>query len=271
MGNRYFRQMFSQRSNILIRSFTGTAMGVWVSGGISGGHINPAVTLALAVWRGFPWRKVPGYILAQTLGGLVGAALVYANYYHAISIFEGGATIRTQATASLFTTYALDYMTMVSCFWSEFLGTVVLMLVVLAMTDKRNLPPPNGLTPLVLFILILGIGASWGMETAYAINPARDLGPRLFLSMVGYGKQVYTYRNHYWIWCPILAPIIGAQVATCLYDAFLFMGEEGRFNQPSKAARLAHAHAHPDQRGPVPAGPNEGEISHYDIHAEKNV
>ncbi|KAJ6585236.1 aquaporin-like protein [Mycena capillaripes] len=176
----------------------GTAMGVWVSGGISGGHINPAVTIALATYRGFPWKKVPGYIAAQTLGGLVGAALVYANYYHAITIFEGGPDVRTLATASLFSTYALDYMTSVSCFFSEFLATAVLLIVVLAINDKKNCPPPAGLAPLVLFVLILGIGASLGMETAYAINPARDLGPRLLTSMVGYGKQVYTFRNQYW-------------------------------------------------------------------------
>ncbi|KAG5337030.1 hypothetical protein C0989_011118 [Termitomyces sp. Mn162] len=67
----------------------GTAMGVWISAGISGGHINPAITLAFATWRGFPWKKVPAYIFAQVMGGLVGAALVYANYFHAIDIFEG--------------------------------------------------------------------------------------------------------------------------------------------------------------------------------------
>ena len=108
----------------------------------------------------------------------------------------------------------LDYMTNVSCFFSEFLATAVLVIVVLATTDNRNSPPPQGLLPLVLFILILGIGACLGMETgttfrfylrcrtihrscasAYAINPARDLGPRLLTSMVGYGKAVYTFRR----------------------------------------------------------------------------
>lgn len=101
-------------------------MGVWVSGGISGGHINPAVgvrglslhmhylplilqvTLALATWRGFPWKKVPFYIAAQLLGGLVGGALVYADYFHAIDIYEGGRGVRTLKTASLFSTYAVS-------------------------------------------------------------------------------------------------------------------------------------------------------------------
>ncbi|KAF9525543.1 putative aquaporin 4 [Crepidotus variabilis] len=209
----------------------GTALGVWVSGGISGGHINPAVTLALAVFRGFPWRKVPIYILAQVLGAMVGAAVTYGNYYHAIDLFEGPG-VRTLKTAGLFSTYALDYMTNVSAFFDEFLGTAVLLIVVLAMSDKKNLQPPSGLAPVVLFVLVLGIGASLGMQTGYAINPARDLGPRLLTAMVGYGKEVFTFRNQYWIWCPIMGPILGALFGAFVYDAFLFTGEESIFNKP---------------------------------------
>jgi len=215
----------------------GTALGVWVSAGISGGHINPAVTLALATWRGFPWKKVPVYIFSQVLGGLVGAALVYANYFHAIDLFEGGRNIRTLNTAGLFSTYALGYMTNVSCFFSEFLATAVLLIVVLATTDTHNSPPPAGLLPLVLFLLILGIGASLGMETGYALNPARDLGPRILTSMVGYGTQVYTFRSQYWLWCPVIATSLGAQAGAMYYDIFLFNGPESRINRPSAAAR----------------------------------
>ncbi|KAJ6627832.1 putative aquaporin 4 [Mycena sp. CBHHK59/15] len=248
----------SQKGSYLSISFgwaIGTAMGVWVSGGISGGHINPAVTIVLATYRGFPWKKVPGYIFAQTLGGLVGAALVYANYYHAINIFEGGPDVRTLSTASLFSTYAAGYMTNVSCFFSEFLASAVLIIVVLAINDKKNIPPPAGLAPLVLFILILGIGACLGMETAYAINPARDLGPRLLTSMVGYGKQVYTYRNQYWLWCPIISPILGCQAGAIFYDAFLYTGDESPFNKPNAAARAHHERAEHNARRNMPAGP----------------
>ncbi|KAF8892960.1 aquaporin-like protein [Infundibulicybe gibba] len=215
----------------------GAALGVWVSGGISGGHINPAVTLTLATWRGFPWKKVPSYIFAQLMGGLVGAALVYANYIHAFDIVEGGRNIRTLKTAGIFSTYALDYMTAVSCFFSEFLATAVMMIVVLAMSDSRNMPPPNGLAPLVVFFLILGIGMSLGMQTSYALNPARDLGPRILTSMVGYGKAVYTFRNQYWLWCPILGPLMGAQAGAMFYDVFLFEGEESPVNKPGSGAK----------------------------------
>ncbi|KAJ8082056.1 hypothetical protein PM082_007902 [Marasmius tenuissimus] len=209
----------------------GLSIGVWVSAGISGGHINPAVTLALAVFRGFPWRKVPVYIISQLLGGIVGAAIVYANYFHAIDIAEGGRGVRTLATAGFFGTFAADYMTSVSCFFSEFLATAILLLVIMAVTDKRNSPPPYGLLPLALFILTLGIAACLGMETGFAINPARDLGPRILTSMVGYGSAVYSFRNQYWIWCPIMAPILGAMAGTCFYDILLFTGEESIFNR----------------------------------------
>ncbi|KAF8195403.1 aquaporin [Pholiota molesta] len=241
----------------------GTAMGVWVSGGISGGHINPAVTIALATFRGFPWKKVPIYIAAQLLGGIVGAACIYANYFHAIDLFEGQG-VRTLSTAGLFSTYALPYMTNVSCFFDELLGTMVLLFVVLAMNDKKNSPPPSGLAPLVLFILILGIGASLGMETGYAINPARDLGPRILTAMVGYGSEVFTFRNHYWLWCPVLAPIIGALCATFIYDACLYTGDESILNKPNAEARRRHLHAIHQQRPHMPAGIDT-------LRAESNV
>lgn len=92
----------------MCRFFPGTALGVWISGGISGGHINPAVTIALATFRDFPWRKVPIFIFAQVMGGICGAGVIYANYIHAIDIVEGGRHVRTLATAGIFSTYAVS-------------------------------------------------------------------------------------------------------------------------------------------------------------------
>jgi len=222
----------SQKGQYLSTSFgwaIGLAIGVWISSGISGGHINPAVTLSMAVFRRFPWRKVPVFIFAQTMGAMCGAGIIYANYFHAIDLYEGGRGIRTLSTAGLFATYALPYMTSVSCFFTEFIVTAVFLMVIMAATDKKNGPPPAGLVPLVLFIAFLGIGTSLGMETSFAVNPARDFGPRLFTAMV-YGKQVFTFRNQYWLWCPIIAPILGGLVGTLLYDTFLFVGPESIIN-----------------------------------------
>ncbi|TBU23203.1 aquaporin [Dichomitus squalens] len=239
----------------------GTALGVWVSSGISGGHINPAVTIAFATFRDFPWRKVPTYIFAQLMGGLCGAGIIYANYIHAIDLVEGGRHIRTvPGTAGLFSTYALPYMTSVSAWFDEFLGTAVLLIVVCAINDSRNGPPPPGLVPLVLFIVILGIGAALGMQTGYAINPARDLGPRLLTAMVGYGGAVFSFRSQYWLWCPVIAPIVGALVGTFLYDLLFFTGAESILNRPDKHARALHQRAMDTERHPVPAGLNALEM-----------
>ncbi|KAH7914295.1 major intrinsic protein superfamily membrane channel protein [Hygrophoropsis aurantiaca] len=232
----------------------GVALGVWVSGGISGGHINPAVTLALATFRDFPWKKVPIYILAQCLGGFCGAAIVYANYFHAIDVFEGPGVRTIAGSGDLLATYAADYLSPVSCFFSEFIGSAMLLLGVLSITDKQNGPPPAGLVPLALFIIVLGLGTSLGMETSYALNPARDLGPRIFTAMVGYGRDVFNYRNQYWLWCPILAPILGMQAAALIYDAFFFTGSESILNQPDARAARKHLHACPQQRNKIPAG-----------------
>jgi len=199
----------------------GIALGEWVSGGISGGHLNPAFTLAMATWRGFPWRKVPGYISAQVLGAFLGTAIVYGTYIDAINIFEGGHAIRTRATASIFATYPLDYLTNISCFFAEFTGTMILSLIIVAATDKNNMAPPSGVLPIVLFILVLGIGTGLGMQTSYALNPGRDFGARILLTFAGYGGGIFSFRNQYWLWCPIIAPFLGAQFGVGFYDIFL--------------------------------------------------
>jgi len=219
----------------------GLAMGVWVSAGISGGHVNPAVTLAFASVRGFPWKKVPGYILAQLLGALCGAGIIYANYYHAINLYEGGPDIRTiSGTAGLFGTYAANYVTPVSCFFAEFLGSAMLIIAIFCATDKRNASPSLGLVPLVLFIALLGIGLGLGLETGAAVNPARDLGPRIMTAMVGYGRAVFDFRNQYWIWCPLLGPIFGMQAGALVYDALVYTGPDSIVNKPDMEAERMH-------------------------------
>ncbi|KAI0696270.1 aquaporin [Cytidiella melzeri] len=237
--------------SIVIGWASAVAVGVWIAGGISGGHLNPAVTIAMAVWRDFPWRKVPTFVIAQTLGAFFGAAITYGNYLGAINIAEGGAGIRTipgqfdgaAGTAGMFATFAMGYMSNVHCFFDEFLGAFTLLIFVCAITDQNNGPPPAGLVPLGLFFALCVIGCGLGMQTGYAINPARDFGPRAFLAMVGYGHHPFSYRNQYWIWCPIIASILGGIAGVGLYDVFLFLGRESVTNRPDKRARLVHAQA----------------------------
>ena len=145
-------------------------------------------------------------MLAQTLGAFCAAAVVYANYKSAIDVYEGGSHIRTvppalNATAGVFCTYPQTFMSRTGQFFSEFIDSTILMFVIFALKDEGNLP--SGInTPLALFFLIFGLGACWGYETGYAMNFARDFGPRLFTYMIGYGHEVWSAGNYYFWVCP---------------------------------------------------------------------
>ncbi|KAG1723529.1 major intrinsic protein superfamily membrane channel protein [Suillus paluster] len=221
----------------------GLSLGVWISANYSGGHVNPAVTIALATVRGFPWKKVPIYLLAQLLGALCGSGVVYATYYHAINLVEGGSNIRTIAvTGDLFATYAADYLTPVSAFFTEFVGSAMLITGIFMFTDKTNGPTPPGVLPVGIFFTVLAISSALGMNTGAALNPARDLGPRLLTAMVGYGREVFDFRTQYWFWCPILGPVFGMIMAAFFYDAMLYKGSDSILNKPTEKAERHHLH-----------------------------
>lgn len=225
-------------------------LGVY-TGGISGAHLNPAVTFANCIFRKFPWRKFPIYMLAQTLGALVASGIVYANYKVAIDIFEGGPGIRTvpgfseTATAGIFCTYPQPYLSKTGQFFSEFIASSILMFTIYALNDNGNIGA-GPLAPLGLFFVIFGIGACWGWETGYAINFARDFGPRLMSYFLGYGHEVFsaggyyfwvrllflqafsfssTYTDTFLIQIPMVAPFFGCTFGGWLYDVFLYTGE----------------------------------------------
>lgn len=224
----------------------GVAMAVWVSGGISGGHCNPSVTIALALFRGFPWSKVVPFIIAQTLGATFASLLVYANNVTNIDRFQGGiGGIRTVkgpgSTAGFFFTLPAKELSFCSAFFSEFLATAILLFVVFALADTANLKPPKGTQPFAMFIVLLGIGASLGYNTGYAINGARDTGPRIALWLVGYGSDVWTHDGWYWLWNPWLSSIAGGAAGAAMYDAFLYTGQDSPFNRPKKVGRSAYA------------------------------
>jgi MIP family channel proteins len=195
-------------------------MGCYVSAGVTGAHLNPAVTLALAVHRRFPWSKVGPYILAQMIAALVASAVVFISYHDSLTAFDGGVrhVIGEMGTAGIFATYPQPFTSIGIGFINEAVGTALLMGVILGITDTRNSPAPNGLTPVVVGLLVIAIGASFGFNTGYAINPARDFGPRLFTAAAGWGSGVFTAANGWW-WVPIVAPCVGAVVGGWVYDA----------------------------------------------------
>ncbi|MEJ7616070.1 MAG: MIP family channel protein [Pyrinomonadaceae bacterium] len=205
--------------------------GVYVAGGISGAHLNPAITLALAVRRGFPWAKVLPYAAAQLLGAYAGAALVYLNYRDAIGSFErAGGIVRgtlggagdSSATVGIFATGAAPYYgtSYTGPLIDQIIGTMLLVLVIFALTDARNQPPKSNLAPLVIGLLVAAIGISFGANAGYAINPARDFGPRLFAWMAGWGEAALPGANYYF-WIPIVGPIAGSLLGAFTYDLFI--------------------------------------------------
>ena len=203
--------------------------GVYVAGGISGAHLNPAVTLGFAVRRDFPWRKVVPYWLAQLFGAFVAAALVYASYHWAIEFFDkkaGTPRDKSLTTYSIFATFPAPYFG--NSWWGPFLdqmiGTGILLLLICALIDLRNTAPGVNLHPFLIGLVVVAIGLTFGTNAGYAINPARDFGPRLFTYFEGWGSIAlpgkFTWFNHYW-WIPIVGPLVGGVIGVLVYDTLI--------------------------------------------------
>lgn len=198
-------------------------MGCYVSAGVTGAHLNPAVTLALAVHRRFPWNKVLPYTAAQFIGAFTASAVVYATYHEALAAFDGG--VRHIAgplgTAGIWATYPQSFLsTFPGGFIDQVVGTALLVGVIFGITDSRNSPAPAGLAPVVVGMLVVLIGATFGFNSGYAINPARDLSPRLFTAVAGWGGGVFTAGNHWW-WVPVVAPSVGGVAGGWIYDVLV--------------------------------------------------
>jgi len=201
----------------------GVMFGCYVAGGVSGAHMNPAVTVALAVLRGFAWKKVLPYIAAQLLGAFAASVVVYLTYYEALNAFDGG--VRQVAgelgTAGIWATYPQAFLsTFPGGFVDQVVGTALLVGLIFALTDTRNTPPPAGLGPVAVGMIVLLIGMTFGYNAGYAINPARDLGPRLFTALFGWGSEVFRAGNSWW-WVPIAGPLVGGVLGGWIYDQFV--------------------------------------------------
>ena len=195
-------------------------MGVYVAGGVSGAHLNPAVTLAVAVHRDFAWSKVLPYIAAQVAGAFTGAAVTFLTYRAAFDRFDGGTRQVTgaKATAGIFATYPQDFLrTFPDGFVDQVVGTALLIALIFALTDQKNLAPDGRLVPIHFGLLVVLIGMTFGFNAGYAINPARDLGPRLFTWIAGWGGEVFQAGNHWW-WVPIVGPLVGGVLGGAIYD-----------------------------------------------------
>jgi glycerol uptake facilitator protein len=202
-------------ANITVAWGIGVMMGILVAGKISGAHMNPAVTITLAVFRGFPWSKVAPYCLAQTAGAFTAALLVFLNYRPAFLRFDPGLI----KTAGVFTTFPAFPESLAPGFLDQVIGTALLLLLVFAITDERNQPSGN-LTALSVGLVVVGIGMSFGGMHGYAINPARDFGPRLFSVLAGFQNNGLTDGSGVFL-IPIAGPIVGGLAGGFVYDALI--------------------------------------------------
>lgn len=200
-------------TNITLAWGIAVTMGVYVSGRISGGHLNPAVTITLAAFRGFPWMKVLPYCVAQIAGAFVAAAIVFMNYRPAFAKLDP----LLEKTAGVFTTFPGFPNSPSAGFIDQVIGTALLLLLILAVTDERNSPPSANLAPVVIGMIVVVIGMAFGALHGYAINPARDFGPRLFTVVAGFKNNGITDGSGVF-WVPILGPILGGLIGAGVYD-----------------------------------------------------
>ncbi|XP_040910125.1 aquaporin-10b [Toxotes jaculatrix] len=200
----------------------GVTFGVFVSRGVSGAHLNPAVTLSLCVLGRHPWLKLPFYVFFQVFGAFLAAATVGLQYYDAIRTYSGGelTVAGPTATAGIFSTYPADYLSLWGGVVDQVIGTAALLLCVLALGDQRNSSLPDGLQPVLVGAVVLVIGISMGSNSGYALNPARDFGPRLFTYIAGWGVDVFKAGGGWW-WVPIVAPCVGALLGTLIYELMI--------------------------------------------------
>ncbi|WP_250030947.1 MIP/aquaporin family protein [Paractinoplanes maris] len=202
----------------------GVVLGVYVAGRISGAHLNPAVTLALAVFKGFEWRKVLPYSLAQFLGAFVAALIVRWNYTEVLHAADPGLTIKTQGVFSTLPGNGTLPVGEWGAFRDQIIGTALLLFLILAVTDVMGTPPQANLAPFIVGLIVVGIGMAWGTNAGYAINPARDFGPRLASFLTGYGGAFRDQTGYLYFWIPIVAPLIGGVLGAGLYQGLV-----GRF------------------------------------------
>jgi len=248
----------------------GATIALYICGAISGGHINPAISVAMSLLGRLSWYKLPFYLLAQYLGGFVGAGMIYVVYYDALNKqFAGGnkqsafeyaqnltatlnetlveydlahnvtaapqnitgdliqktsqmtALFSLNTTAGIFATYpSFPDLTQGGALVDEIFGTFLLVLAVMALTDRRNQNVPQFLVPVLVGSTIAAISMAYGYNTNFAINPARDFGPRVFTYCAGWGSQVFT-SNHYYFWIPIVGPHLGAILGALIYWVFI--------------------------------------------------
>jgi glycerol uptake facilitator protein len=214
----------------------GIALAIHLTASLSGAHLNPSVTFALAVWGRFPWRRVLPYVLAQLAGAFLASVVLYGIYADELVRYESAHGIvrgvpGSEATAMIFGEYfpnpggkplarsAPDGTA--RAFFVEAVGTAILLLVICGLTDERNDARPKELTPWAIGLTVTILISLLGPLTMACFNPARDLGPRLFSAMAGWGSVPFTANGQGWWIVYLVAPLIGGVCGVGIYQGLL--------------------------------------------------
>ncbi|KAI3370327.1 hypothetical protein L3Q82_025096 [Scortum barcoo] len=202
----------------------GVAIGVHVGGKV-GSYERSSVTHHVRAFGRLAWKMLPLYVFAQLLGSFLAAGTIYAVYYEAIHDYCGGNLTVTgvKATAGIFATYPAPYLSLMAGFIDQVFGTAMLLLCLMALSDQKNKPAAAGSEPVAVGLLVLLIGISLGSNSGYAINPTRDIAPRVFTAIAGWGADVFRAGNGWWWWVPLVAPPIGGVLGGGLYKALVEM------------------------------------------------
>ncbi|KAK5055117.1 hypothetical protein LTR84_012865 [Exophiala bonariae] len=240
-----------------------TMAAVYVSSGASGGHLNPAITIMLFIYRGFPRGKVPSFIVAHILGAFIATMITFALFRRGLLelaliepheeswlYFEGrhrpnsrlGEMPPARVVLSHFITYPrANWVNFPVAFCTEFLAATILGVIILALLDDTNTSPGANLTAFIAALVVTVLGMAFGYNTGLALNPARDLGPRLALACLGYGTDSSLgqslWSDRYWLKVAIPAPICGTILSGFIYDSFIFGGSESPVNWPARRWR----------------------------------
>ncbi|RVX71325.1 hypothetical protein B0A52_04899 [Exophiala mesophila] len=213
----------------------GVMLGIYMAGGVSGAHLNPAISIVLSIFRGFPWSLCVQYMIAQMLGAVMASAIVYGLYRDAILDYAAHDVVRA---GPAFYTQPRDGLSNASAFFTEFAATAIAAGSILALGDESNAPPGAGMHAFIIGLLITAECMAFSYNTGTALNPARDLGPRLIVWAAGFGSQVITLRSWWFIWGPWCGTISGGIFGAWVYDVFIFTGGESPVNYPADSSAL---------------------------------
>ncbi|KAE9547656.1 hypothetical protein FO519_009133 [Halicephalobus sp. NKZ332] len=208
--------------NLLINVNVGVglaiAFGIAVTAKASGGHINPAVTIALLSLQQIKAVRAILYILAQFAGAFAGAAVTYVVYRDALNAFDAGTryVTGTRATAHIFASYPAPHLSICGGVLDQVVGAAIFVFVIIHVVDRRN-DYPGWIQPFIIGLSFVMIGTAFAYNAGYPLNPARDLAPRLFTLIIGYGGETFSIRDYGWFWVPVLGPILGGVIGGYLY------------------------------------------------------